>query len=160
MGGWSRRHLCRPALLGGVREMTHDAILTDLDECVGCRACCAACKVANDVPIGNFWSKGRDRSSGRFRCVVCRGRCAPDCEVPPFASLLLLRRRAHGNKGAGLTGGRASPLKSLAGAWFASFPLAPCNREPFPCGAFWRSSAVMLVRYNRVNFVAVRTVGS
>ena len=116
--------------------MMHDAILTDLDECVGCLACCAACKVANDVPIDNFWSKGRDRSSGRFRCVVCRGRCAPDCEVPPFASLLLLRRRAHGNKGAGLTGGRASPLKSLAGAWFASFPPGPLQSRTISLRGF------------------------
>ena len=37
--------------------MTQYAILTDLDECVGCLACCTACKTANDVPIGNFWNK-------------------------------------------------------------------------------------------------------
>lgn len=37
--------------------MTQYAILTDLDECVGCLACCTACKTANNVPIGNFWNK-------------------------------------------------------------------------------------------------------
>lgn len=37
--------------------MTQYAILTDLDECVGCLACCTACKTVNDVPIGSFWNK-------------------------------------------------------------------------------------------------------
>ena len=37
--------------------MTRYAIITDLDECVGCLACSTACKTVNDVPIGNFWQK-------------------------------------------------------------------------------------------------------
>ena len=37
--------------------MTHYAILTDLNKCVGCLACSVACKVINDVPIGNYWNK-------------------------------------------------------------------------------------------------------
>lgn len=37
--------------------MARYAIITDLDECVGCLACCTACKTVNDVPIGNFWQK-------------------------------------------------------------------------------------------------------
>lgn len=37
--------------------MTQYAIVTDLDRCVGCLACATACKMANNVPIGNFWNK-------------------------------------------------------------------------------------------------------
>ena len=37
--------------------MTQYAIVTDLEKCVGCLACSVACKVANNVPIGNFWTK-------------------------------------------------------------------------------------------------------
>ncbi len=37
--------------------MAQNAILTDLNRCVGCLACSVACKAANDVPIGNFWLK-------------------------------------------------------------------------------------------------------
>ncbi|QOS68840.1 4Fe-4S dicluster domain-containing protein [Eggerthella guodeyinii] len=37
--------------------MTHLAIITDLDRCVGCLACSVACKTANQVPIGSFWNK-------------------------------------------------------------------------------------------------------
>ena len=37
--------------------MTHYAIVTDLNKCVGCLACSVACKVVNSVPIGNFWNK-------------------------------------------------------------------------------------------------------
>jgi Fe-S-cluster-containing dehydrogenase component len=37
--------------------MMQYAILTDLNKCVGCLACNVACKVANSVPIGSYWSK-------------------------------------------------------------------------------------------------------
>ena len=37
--------------------MTHYAIATDLNLCVGCLACSVSCKVVNSVPIGNFWNK-------------------------------------------------------------------------------------------------------
>jgi DMSO reductase iron-sulfur subunit len=37
--------------------MTQYAIVTDLNRCVGCLACMVACKVVNNVPIGNFWNK-------------------------------------------------------------------------------------------------------
>lgn len=37
--------------------MTQYAIITDLNLCVGCLACSVACKVANNVPVGNFWEK-------------------------------------------------------------------------------------------------------
>ena len=37
--------------------MTHYAIVTDLNRCVRCLACMVACKVANNVPIGNYWNK-------------------------------------------------------------------------------------------------------
>ena len=37
--------------------MTHYAIVTDLNRCVGCLACAVACKAMNDVPVGNYWNK-------------------------------------------------------------------------------------------------------
>ena len=37
--------------------MTQYAIVTDLERCVGCMACMTACKMVNDVPIGNYWNK-------------------------------------------------------------------------------------------------------
>jgi Fe-S-cluster-containing dehydrogenase component len=37
--------------------MTQYAIAFDLNRCVGCMACNAACKTANDVPIGKFWNR-------------------------------------------------------------------------------------------------------
>lgn len=37
--------------------MTQFAILTDLNRCVSCLSCSAACKTVNNVPIGNFWIK-------------------------------------------------------------------------------------------------------
>lgn len=37
--------------------MTHYAIATDLNLCVGCLACSVACKAMNNVPIGNYWNK-------------------------------------------------------------------------------------------------------
>lgn len=37
--------------------MTQYAIVTDLNRCVGCLACMTACKVVNNVPIGNYWNK-------------------------------------------------------------------------------------------------------
>ena len=37
--------------------MARDAIVTDLNRCVGCLGCSVACKVANNVPIGSFWNK-------------------------------------------------------------------------------------------------------
>ena len=37
--------------------MTHYAILTDLNKCVGCLACSISCKFVNNVPIGSYWNK-------------------------------------------------------------------------------------------------------
>ena len=35
--------------------MTQKAIITDLNRCTGCLSCTVACKLINDVPVGNFW---------------------------------------------------------------------------------------------------------
>jgi tetrathionate reductase subunit B len=40
---------------GGIRM--HYTLLVDLDKCVGCKACMAACKVENNVDYGVFWNK-------------------------------------------------------------------------------------------------------
>ena len=37
--------------------MAHNAIVTDLNRCVGCLACSAACKSINGVQPGSFWCK-------------------------------------------------------------------------------------------------------
>ncbi len=37
--------------------MTHYAIVTDLNRCVGCLGCTVACKTVNEVPVGSFWNK-------------------------------------------------------------------------------------------------------
>ena len=37
--------------------MTQYAIVTDLNKCVGCLGCSVACKVINNVPVGNYWNK-------------------------------------------------------------------------------------------------------
>ena len=37
--------------------MTHYAIATDLNRCVGCLACSVSCKVINGVDVGDFWLK-------------------------------------------------------------------------------------------------------
>ena len=37
--------------------MSHYAIVTDLNRCVGCLACNVACKAMNGVQPGSFWSK-------------------------------------------------------------------------------------------------------
>lgn len=36
--------------------MSQQAIITDLNKCVGCLACVVACKSENQVPIGKFWN--------------------------------------------------------------------------------------------------------
>lgn len=37
--------------------MTKMGMVIDLDLCVGCHSCTAACKQENNIPIGDFWSK-------------------------------------------------------------------------------------------------------
>ncbi len=37
--------------------MSQLAIVTDLNRCVGCMSCNAACKTANGVAIGSFWNR-------------------------------------------------------------------------------------------------------
>jgi Fe-S-cluster-containing dehydrogenase component len=34
-----------------------NAIVTDLNRCVGCLVCSVSCKAANGVPVGSFWNK-------------------------------------------------------------------------------------------------------
>ena len=67
------------------------AIITDLNRCVGCLACCVACKSENHVTLGQFWNKVLrvgpfpteeggtfDKSAMYFLPVTCQ-----HCENPP-----------------------------------------------------------------------------
>ena len=73
--------------------MTQYAIVTDLNKCVGCLACSAACKTVNSVPIGNYWNKTlrigptpKEGGSGQypdiemyFLTLGCQHCVAPEC---------------------------------------------------------------------------------
>ena len=37
--------------------MARNTLVIDLNRCVGCMSCNAACKTVNNVPIGSFWNK-------------------------------------------------------------------------------------------------------
>ncbi len=37
--------------------MTRNAIVVDLNRCIGCFGCEVACKQENDVPLGEYWNK-------------------------------------------------------------------------------------------------------
>ena len=38
-------------------SMTRNAIVVDLNRCIGCFGCEVACKQENDVPLGQYWSR-------------------------------------------------------------------------------------------------------
>lgn len=38
-------------------SMTRNAIVIDLNRCIGCYSCELACKQENDVPLGEYWNK-------------------------------------------------------------------------------------------------------
>lgn len=37
--------------------MAHNAIVVDLDRCIGCFGCEVACKQENDIQVGEYWNK-------------------------------------------------------------------------------------------------------
>jgi Fe-S-cluster-containing dehydrogenase component len=37
--------------------MTRNALVVDLNRCIGCFSCEVACKQQNDVPLGEYWNK-------------------------------------------------------------------------------------------------------
>ena len=37
--------------------MAHYGMVIDTKRCVGCNACTVACKIANNVPEGIFWTR-------------------------------------------------------------------------------------------------------
>lgn len=41
--------------------MSRYAIVVDLDRCIGCHGCEVACKVENDIALGEYWNKVIDR---------------------------------------------------------------------------------------------------
>jgi tetrathionate reductase subunit B len=48
----------------------HWAMAIDMERCTGCHACSVACKVENDVPLGNFRTKVYYHDHGRFPQVA------------------------------------------------------------------------------------------
>ena len=73
--------------------MTQYAICTDLNRCVQCYACTAACKIVNGLPVGKYWNKVlrvgpnlKEGGSGKFPdvemyylCVSCQHCKNPEC---------------------------------------------------------------------------------
>lgn len=66
--------------------MAQLAFLVDLRKCIGCRACEAACKQENNVPIGARWRKVREVSGGKFPkpvvfhlSIACNHCDRPEC---------------------------------------------------------------------------------
>ena len=53
--------------------MTHYAIATDLNRCMGCLACSVACKAMNNVPVGDYWNKSCASARTRRPTVAVRG---------------------------------------------------------------------------------------
>lgn len=73
----------------------HYAMAFDLQRCTGCHACSVACKVENDVPLGNFRTKVYYYDEGRYPdikrhflptvCMQCED--APCLEACPTRSI-------------------------------------------------------------------------
>ena len=114
--------------------MTQYAIATDLNRCVGCLACSAACKSANEVPIGNFWNKtlriGPNPTKGGsgqfpdvelyFLTVQCQ-----HCLLYTSFSCGRTRRRGSLTRAAL---GRYGPLRALVRSLCAEEACAPIGR--------------------------------
>ena len=89
--------------------MSHPAIVTDLNKCVGCLACSVACKAFNGVPIGSFWNKTlrigpypTAEGSGHFPdvytyflTVQCQHCADPECVKVCPTEASSHRRRRH-----------------------------------------------------------------
>src|SRR5262245_53107853 len=82
-------------MLADPKLRPHYAMAIDLNRCTGCHACSVACKVENDVPLGNFRTKVyyHDRGtfprvSRNFLPVVCQ-QCedAPCLKACPTSSI-------------------------------------------------------------------------
>ena len=93
--------------------MTQKAIITDLNRCTGCLSCTVACKLINDVPVGNFWVRTlrvgpvpKAGGTGDFPDVdmyylpvQCQHCANPECvEVCPTGALVAGREREHPKK--------------------------------------------------------------
>ena len=83
--------------------MARYAIVTDLNRCVGCQACSAACKTINGVMPGDFWIK-----------TLCQQRTAQG-ELPQCVAQCGSRARFFGDLDEGLESFQAlAPTHDLA----------------------------------------------
>jgi len=74
-------------------------MILDVERCTGCHACSVACKVENDVPLGNFRTKVYYHDRGRFPhverhflpvvCMQCED--APCLKACPTSSIVKLQ---------------------------------------------------------------------
>ncbi len=81
--------------------MTRWVMVADLDRCVGCQTCTAACKEANGTPPGEQWRRVLDMEVGEYpdvrRAFVPVG--CMHCDDPPCMAVCpstATRRRADG----------------------------------------------------------------
>lgn len=81
--------------------MTKWAMVADLRRCVGCQTCTAACKQANDTPVGVQWRRVLDLEVGEYpavkRAFVPVG--CMHCDDPPCMTVCpstATRKRADG----------------------------------------------------------------
>ena len=81
--------------------MTTWAMVADLRRCVGCQTCTAACKQANDTPVGVQWRRVLDMEVGEYpdvrRAFVPVG--CMHCDDPPCMHVCpstATRKRADG----------------------------------------------------------------
>lgn len=51
-------------------DTPHYVMAVDVERCTGCHACSVACKVENDVPLGNFRTKVYYHDAGKFPTVT------------------------------------------------------------------------------------------
>src|SRR5512139_3093109 len=69
--------------------MAKKGLLIDIEKCIACHACSAACKVKNNTPTEVFWTKVESYEKGMFPNAkeynLPFGRCM-HCEYPACAS--------------------------------------------------------------------------
>ena len=73
--------------------MTRYGMAIDIDRCIGCQACAAACKIANNLPkditYNVVYTKTDHDWDGSFGTAVVKGALANDNAVGTFPNCIL-----------------------------------------------------------------------